>query len=316
MLTGEDGLPLASAPNGYPLSLPADGILVDDDGHERDLTGAAQATLRAALGARGDAAWEGAAVILDSRGRDLRNWLAKTYFEQHVRRYSKSRRKAPIYWQLATPSASYSVWLYIHRATSDTLYTVLNEYVSPKLQHEERQLASLVQDAGPLPSAGQRREIAEQETLVEELRAFRQEVARVAPLWHPDLNDGVIINFAPLWRLVPQHRAWQKEEKACWDALCAGKFDWSHLAMRLWPERVVPKCADDRSLAIAHELEAVFCVEGETGKWRKREISAGIVERLVADRNAPAVKAALADLLAAPVAAAGRAGGRRARATR
>jgi hypothetical protein len=25
--------------------------------------------------------------------------------------------------------------------------------------------------------------------------------------------------------------------------------------MRLWPERVVPKCAKDRSLAIAHGLE-------------------------------------------------------------
>ena len=104
--------------------------------------------------------------------------------------------------------------------------------------------------------------------------------------------------------------------KACWDALCAGKYDWSHLAMRLWPERVVPKCADDRSLAIAHDLETVFWVEGEAGKWRKREISTGIVERLVAERTSPAIKAALADLLIAPVAAAGRAGGRRAKAAR
>jgi hypothetical protein len=207
-------------------------------------------------------------------------------------------------------------WLYIHRTTSDTFYTVLNEYAAPKLQHEERRLSGLIQDAGPTPSAGQRRDIAEQETFVGELQAFRQEVARVAPLWAPDLNDGVNINFAPLWRLVPQHRAWQKEVKVCWDALSAGKYDWSHLAMRLWPERVVPKCADDRSLAIAHELEDVFWVEGDSGKWIKREIPAGTIERLVAARASPAVKAALADLLSAPVAAAGRAGGRRAKAAR
>ena len=58
--------------------------------------------------------------------------------------------------------------------------------------------------------------------------------------------------------------------KATWDALCEGKYDWAHLAMHLWPERVVPKCATDRSLAIAHGLEDVFWVEGDDGKWKPR----------------------------------------------
>ena len=39
------------------------------------------------------------------------------------------------------------------------------------------------------------------------------EVERVAPLWKPNLDDGVIINFAQLWRLVPQNKCWQKELK-------------------------------------------------------------------------------------------------------
>ena len=91
---------------------------------------------------------------------------------------------------------------------------------------------------------------------------------RVAPLWNPNLDDGVIINFAPLWRLVPQHKAWQKELKNTWDELVEGKYDWAHLAMHLWPERVVPKCAKDRSLAIAHGLENVFWEEDDDGKWQ------------------------------------------------
>ena len=82
---------------------------------------------------------------------------------------------------------------------------------------------------------------------MEELRVFLDEVKRVTPLWKPNLDDGVLINFAPLWRLVPQHKAWQKELKATWNTLCDGAYDWAHLAMRLWPERVVPKCATDRS---------------------------------------------------------------------
>ena len=68
---------------------------------------------------------------------------------------------------------------------------------------------------------------------------------------NPSFEDGVIINFAPLWRLVA-HKTWRSELKATWDALTRGEFDWTHLAMRLWPDRVVPKCATDRSLAIAH----------------------------------------------------------------
>src|SRR5262249_54295462 len=154
-------------------------------------------------------------------------------FGSHLDLYTRSRRAAPIYWQLATPSASYSVWLYYHGFTRDTLYRVLNDYVTPKLKHEERKLINLTPDAGPNPSVGQRKEIDAQEKFVAELRALREEVARVAPLWNPDLNDGVIINFAPVWRLVPQNRSWQKECKAVWDKLVIGDYDWAHLAMHL-----------------------------------------------------------------------------------
>ena len=96
--------------------------------------------------------------------------------------------------------------------------------------------------------------------------------------------------MAPLWRLVPQHRAWQKELKAAWDSLCAGEYDWAHVAMHLWPERVVPKCATDRSLAIAHGLEEVFWEEDAKGKWAARKQPLTPVATLVAERTSPAVK--------------------------
>ena len=129
---------------------------------------------------------------------------------------------------------------------------------------------------------------------------------RVAPLWNPNLDDGVIINFAPLWRLVPQNKSWQKELKSTWDALCEGKYDWAHLAMHLWPERVVPKCEKDRSLAIAHGLEDVFWIEGADGKWKARATPVKPVEELVRERTSPAVKAALQSLLEAPSATGGK----------
>src|SRR5262249_54059081 len=156
--------------------------------------------------------------------------------------YSKSRRKAPIYWQLATPSGSYSIWLYIHAFSKDTLFRVQNDYVAPKLGHEERRLEALSSELRESATAAQRKAVAAQEAVVEGLRPFLDEVKRAAPLWNPSLDDGVSINFAPLWRLAPHHKPWQKELKATWDALCDGTYDWSHLAMHLWPERVIPKC--------------------------------------------------------------------------
>jgi hypothetical protein len=277
----------------------ADGaVLVEDPGHSRDIASAiARMADERDLG---NTSW-----VRDADA--VRDWLRIRAFDEHLRRYSSSRRKAPIYWQLATASASYSVWLYIHACNKDSLFRVQNDYAAPKLAHEERRLESLTSELRDKSTPAQRKVLAAQQRLVEELRAFVQALKPVVPLWKPHLDDGVVVNFAPLWRLVPHHKGWQKELKATWDALCAGEFDWAHLAMHLWPERVVPKCAQDRSLAIAHGLEDVFWVEGSDGKWTPRKAPTRSVDQLVRERSSPAVKSALKNLLDA-AAASGNAG--------
>ena len=81
--------------------------------------------------------------------------------------------------------------------------------------------------------------------------------------------------------------------------------------MHLWPERVVPKCADDRSLAIAHGLEAEFWAQDSDGKWQMRKVDEATVNRLIAERTSRAVKDALKNLLEAPAPSTGRGGARR-----
>jgi hypothetical protein len=78
-----------------------------------------------------------------------------------------------------------------------------------------RQLNNLMADDAE-PSSKRRKEIETQEKLVEELRGMLDEVTRVVPLWSPSLDDGITLTMAPLWRLVPQHRGWQKELKSRW----------------------------------------------------------------------------------------------------
>jgi hypothetical protein len=307
MLPLEDG---PGAPSVYPFVLPENGILVDDAGHPRDLTAAVRAVFDVVFREGADSWWDEVARLLDPKDHDLRGWLGSRLFEDHLKRHSKGRRKAPILWQLATPSGRYSVWLYVHRLTRDSLFQLQNDVIAPKVAHEERQLADLVQGAGGSQSAMQRKEIAAQAAFVEELRALLDEVKRVVPLWNPLLDDGVVLAMAPLWRLVPHYKPWQKELKGKCDELAAAKYDWSHLAMHLWPERVVPKCASQRSLAIAHGLEDVFWVEDAGGEWTLRPIPTRPVAEIVRERTSAAVKAALKSLLEAPLATTGGARGR------
>jgi len=294
----------------YPLRVSWDGILVDDPGHPVDLEARVRQALQVIWTDRWEAVEREACGILSVR--TLRDYFRKPagFFADHLKCYSKSRRKAPIYWQLATPSATYSVWLYYHRFTKDTLYRVHRDYVRDKCVHEQRVLDRLRAEAGPEPTRSQRDRIDQQEMFVGELKTFAEEIERIALLWNPDLNDGVIINFAPLWRLVPQHRAWQRECKACWDRLVAGDYDWAHLAMHLWPERVVPKCRTDASLAIAHGMEDVFWQPDEKGKWVAKDQPEdgwdAVIEELVAERTSSAVKAALESLLNAPAPSSGK----------
>jgi hypothetical protein len=282
-----DPLP-ARSPGMTPDDTLVKPILVDDPGHPDDLTAAVIAILEK--------------VGFPMTATDLRDWLAREFFAGHLPRYSRSRRKAPIYWPLATSSARYTLWLYYPALTRDTFYRALHDHLTPKIQHEERQLAELTQRAGGSPTPSQRKDLAAQETFVTELRAFREEVTRIAPLWNPNLNDGVLLNFAPLWRLIPHHKPWQKECRACWNKLAAGDYDWAHWAMHLWPARVVAKCAEDRSLAIAHGLEAVFWEESASGPWQPRALESAAFTALIQERTSPAVQDALRTLLDSPAA--------------
>ena len=266
------------------------GIAVDDVGHTADLPKNAESVLSEAFG---QSFVQSSAAASEEIRRWLRDLGPSGMWSYHLTAYSSKDRQAPIYWQLATPTASYSVWLYIHAFSKDTLFRVQNDYVAPKLSHEERRLESLMGERREKVTAEQRKELAVQAAFVNELRAFLEELRRVAPLWKPNLNDGVIINFAPLWRLVPQNKSWQKELKSTWDALCEGEYDWAHLAMHLWPERVVPKCISDRSLAIAHGLDDALWCQQNDGTWKSRSISQQSIQSLIEERTSVAVKATL-----------------------
>ncbi|NLY01640.1 MAG: hypothetical protein GXY83_36600 [Rhodopirellula sp.] len=260
MLQGPDGLPAKPevVPPDYPIRIDWDGILVDDPEHPDDIVRRVRDVLEVIWQDCAEAVEKEACEILGVR--EIRDYFRKPasggFWIDHVRRYSKSRRKAPIYWYLRSAKGNYGLWLYYHRLDKDILFKALLNYVEPKIRLEEDRLHTLRARKDAAGNSGREakqieKDIDRLEQFVAELQDFRDKLRRAADLHvAPDLNDGVVLNIAPLWELVP----W-KEAKKHWESLQEGKYDWSHIALQLWPDRVKEKCRTDRSIAIAHGLE-------------------------------------------------------------
>ena len=220
--------------DAYPLGVEWDGIMVDDPDHPDDIMRRVRDVLHFVWGERADAVEHEACGMLGVK--ELRDWFRnpRGFWDDHVKRYSKSRRKAPIYWLLQSEKRGFALWLYYHCMDADMLAKALVNYVEPKLRLEESRLQEMQQASQGSSSTGAaarsaERDIERQEVLIGELKDFRTALERASRLGlQPDLDDGVVLNIAPLHELVPWRVARQY-----WDELLAGKYDWSTIAAQL-----------------------------------------------------------------------------------
>jgi hypothetical protein len=257
MLQNAEGLPAEpkDVPADYPLRISWPGILVDDENHPEDIVARVREAIEVIWKDRAEAIEQEACGILGVK--TLHDYFRRpaAFFADHLKRYSKSRRQAPIYWPLSTKTGSYTLWLYYHRLTDQTLHTCLADFLDPKIRKVQSELDGLTGSGSGGTRAGELREF------LDELKDLRDEIERVIKLpWKPNLNDGVLITASPLWKLFRLPK-WQKDLKACWDKLAKGEYDWAHLAHSIWPSRVEKACEKDRSIAIAHGLEHLCKVE-------------------------------------------------------
>jgi len=236
------------------LALP-DGIAVFDPNHPRDLPTLVSKALELMLGQA-----QAQEVIQQAAGGDLCKYLEKDFFTQH---HIKQYRKRPVYWPIQSSKRSYGFVLFHEKIDRNTFYALQQE---PYLPTKRRAVQLRLEELGKkvLTAQGAARKPIEKE--MDELRQLGEELAQFAkdleaitrggyepePDW---IDDGVILRMAPLWSVIP---LWKSEPKKYWEELAAGKYDWSHIAMHYWPERVREKCKKDKSLAIAHGHEEWF----------------------------------------------------------
>jgi len=179
----------------------------------------------------------------------LREYLSRPagFFANHLAVYSKSRRKAPIYWPLSTKSGNFTLWVYYPQLDDQSLPKLIADVLSPKI----RTLSQEIENRRATPGG----KIGELEALRQELEEMRTDFLDLINRgYRPNQNDGVLITGCPLAKYF-RHAGFRSKLEACWLGLARGDFDWAHLAISMWPDRVLEVCKKDRSIAIAHGKE-------------------------------------------------------------
>jgi len=232
-----------------------DGIAVFDPNHPRDLPTLVSKALELMLGQA-----QAQEVIQQAAGGDLRKFLEKDFFTQrHIKQY----RKRPVYWPIQSSKRSYGFVLFHEKIDRNTFYALQQE---PYLPTKRRAVQLRLEELGKkvLTAQGAARKPIEKE--MDELRQLAEELAQFAKDldaitrggYEPEadwIDDGVILRMAPLWSVIP---LWKSEPKKYWEELAAGKYDWSRIALKYWPERVKQACKKNKSYAIAHGHEEWF----------------------------------------------------------
>jgi hypothetical protein len=213
--------------------------------------------------------WSSHGPSIDDKA-DLRTYLRLSFFEGVHRKMYESR---PIHWPLSSTKKTFVAWINIHRFNADTLRLLLADHLNPALARLDGEIDDLREaraGADKQAARAAERRFASVKKWRDELVEFITNVEQCAEKgppptdakcpprdrdarYDPDLDDGVMINSAALWPLLtPQWKDPKKWYKELASAKDKKDYDWSHLAMRYWPERVDAKCQDDPSLGVAH----------------------------------------------------------------
>jgi hypothetical protein len=230
----------------------SDGIAVLDEGNPRDLAKLVASALELMLGET-----QAREITQTGAGGDLRKFLEKDFFTAwHFKWY----RKRPVYWPIQSSRRSYGFVIFHEKITRETFYAIQREpYLDTKRNAVALRIADAQNALGRATGVARKKlekELDELQKLADELTAFAKDLEAITRTgYEPEENwidDGVILRMAPLWKIIP---IWKSEPKKYWERLENGDFDWSHLAMKYWPDRVRQKCKQNKSYAIAHGHE-------------------------------------------------------------
>ena len=204
------------------LDLPAMTLEIDDDGiipiiqesdfFTDDMTQRIEAGIKALFGERNF--YDNMKYIKACLGQELRDYLYKNYYDDHMQMYSVKGAKRPIYWLFSSKMGDkkkkgyFKALVYMHRIESDTLSKLHADYVSPYIDKLEQQLKEAEDDAvrDDLSQAQRNKANKLAAELAEKVREVKEFATILAQMSTQrltiDLDDGVKTNYPKYYPLV------------------------------------------------------------------------------------------------------------------
>ena len=245
------------------LDVPTDGILTNNSDSSLCLAGHVREVMHWLWADRADDMEYELCQLIGFKS--LQAYLASPtgFFDYHFKRYTKSRRKAPIYWLLASEDGTVDYWVYYPKLSKNTLPQLII-----RLREQQEQLRTRLNAALAAHDKTQESQIrAEQE----QVEGMMDELNRIlAAGYVPNHDDGVPVTAAPLLHLAAS-RPWRVECEKNMELLEKGDYDWSHLAMSMYPARVTQKAKKDWCMALTHGLEHICENKPKEKKARKKK---------------------------------------------
>lgn len=188
------------------------------------------------------------------------------FFDYHFKRYTKSRRKAPIYWLLASADGTVDYWVYYPKLSKNTLPQLIIQ-----LREKGEQLRTRLNAALAIHDKTQETQVRAEQEQVEGMMEKLNCIIEAG--YVPCHDDGVPVTAAPLQNLAAS-RLWRAECEKNMELLAKGDYDWSHLAMSMYPARVTQKAKKDWCMALTHGLEHLCENKPKEKKPRKKKADA------------------------------------------
>ena len=249
--------------NGAYFSIPEDGILSMDADSPLSLTTHVRDVMRYIWDERADDIEYELCQLIGCK--NLQNYLESPtgFFDYHFKRYTKSRRKAPIYWPLSSEDGSLTYWVYYPKLNQNTLHSLILK-LRDENERLHSQIAATTDKTQQTLLRGRQQQV---EGMMDELNNI------INASYKPNHDDGVPVTSCPLVKLIA-HRGWKQECTENWEDLQKGEYDWSHLAMSMFPARVTQKAKKDWCLALTHGLEHLCENKPKEKKTRKKKVDA------------------------------------------
>jgi hypothetical protein len=219
MLTDSGGGPALMAASDYPIVLPVEPLLLDAAGAPWDLASCVERVAEVL-----DVESELGEAIRTIGARDLRSYIQRNYFSDHLDAYSKSKRYAPIYWQLVVPSRRWGLWLYAPSLSRESLFAIVRAARAKFSRIHEQISMARQRPEGDRESRERAESLDDLSAEVERFAAVADEVAQSG--WEPDLNDGFVLNAAPLEELFVDKR-WRGQIARHREAMQEGDYPWA-----------------------------------------------------------------------------------------